>query len=97
MLREGRFPNYEVRKIDQAVSDEIPKEPFSHDFLDTRFGIVSEDNLQMGNEIPTHNQYLINTPRGLEESSPEDGPTIQLFLYGVIIIVPCPSNMFFYK
>ncbi|KAK1395556.1 Protein SEEDLING PLASTID DEVELOPMENT [Heracleum sosnowskyi] len=82
-ILSGRFPNYEVRKIGQAMNDEIPKGPFSHDFTDTRGGIVSVDNLQMGDEIPNYNQYIIKTHEGLEENSPEDGPTIQLFLYGI--------------
>ncbi|KAL8144951.1 hypothetical protein AgCh_003242 [Apium graveolens] len=82
-ILSGRSPNYEVRKIGQAMSYEIPKGPFSHDFLDTRGGIVSEDNLQMGDEIPSQNQYSIGTHQGFEENSTEDGPTIQLFLYGI--------------
>lgn len=92
-VEEGRSPNYEVRKIGQAMSYEIPKGPFSLDILDKRDEIVFEDNLQMGDEIPTQNQYS-RTHQGLEENSPEDGPVIQLFLYGVIIIEPCLSNMF---
>lgn len=85
----GRFPKYEVRTINQAMSNEISLGPLHHDFVDTKAGLVSEDNLQSGEEILTYNQY-----NGIEENSLEDGPTVHLFLYGVSIFMPCPSNMF---
>ncbi|KAL1817908.1 hypothetical protein ACET3Z_020482 [Daucus carota] len=77
-ILSGRFPKYEVRTINQAMSNEISLGPLHHDFVDTKAGLVSEDNLQSGEEILTYNQY-----NGIEENSLEDGPTVHLFLYGI--------------
>lgn len=95
-VEKGRFPKFEVRKINQALSDEtVPADPFSHDFGDVKNGSLSEDNLQMRDEIPAQIQYVSKSAQVMGESSCEDVTSVRLFLYGVFITlsVSCPENM----
>ncbi|CAL5393545.1 unnamed protein product [Camellia sinensis] len=81
----GRYPNYEIRKINPGSEDEtVEAKSFIHESLDKKNGSVVEDILQINDESPSHNEITCEIPQIMGESSLDDEAPICLFVYGIL-------------
>ncbi|THF97443.1 hypothetical protein TEA_003432 [Camellia sinensis var. sinensis] len=63
----GRYPNYEIRKINPGSEDEtLEAKSFIHESLEKNGGVV-EDILQINDESPSHNESLVKYLKSWEK------------------------------
>lgn len=83
-VEEGRFPNYEVRRMNQGSEGKtVEGKPFIHDSLGTENECVVEDTLQKNDQTPTQHEIILEIPQSMGKPYSEDGARICLFVYGV--------------
>lgn len=79
----GRFPSFEVRKINQGLQDEMEgRQPFDHDFSDEINGIVVDDLSELKDEESNLDGVISEVSMG--GNFCDDGAPLKLFIYGIL-------------
>ncbi|KAK3030274.1 hypothetical protein RJ639_039857, partial [Escallonia herrerae] len=79
----GRFPKFQVCKINKEEDETVQRESFNHDLFKKSNGSVVEDTLHMSDERLAQNEYTSETSESMGDESFEDGASFRMFLYGI--------------
>lgn len=80
----GRYPRYEIRKINPGSQDAIVESSSIQAPLDERNEVLVEDIIQMNGGIPGSTELISATDSTMEGGSGESEDALCIFLYGVL-------------